>query len=261
MKNIRILPLGSRYVILNILNYLAVQIGVLNCFVFKFKEGELKVDKNFIEYNDIRFRYEGISQFKNSIALLHDIYLVRPYAELKVRNKVVIDIGAAIGDTAIYFKMLGAKKIIAFEPFPYSYNIAKKNIQYNFKKYGKSVCLVNKAVGKHGHIVIREDYKSDISSSLLNFEEGVRVEIISLDEVVNRYKVPRHSVLKVDCEGSELDVIKNSSLKTLSLFDQIILEYENDYTAIADILKSAKFKVKKHVDKYNDKNGIMYAYR
>ena len=89
----------------------------------------------------------------------------------------------------------------------------------------------------------------------------MRVEIISLDEVVNRYKVPRHSVLKVDCEGSELDVIKNASLKTLSLFDQIILEYENNDADIVDILKSAKFKVRKHVDTYNNKNGIICAYR
>ena len=261
MENTRILPLGSKYAILNILNYLAVQVGVSNFFLFKFKEGTLKVDKKFIKYKDIKFRYEGISQFKNSIALIHDIYLVKPYAELKVRNKVVVDIGAAIGDTAIYFKMLGAKKIIAFEPFPYSYNIAKKNILYNFKRYGKEVSLVNKAVGKHGHIVIRPDYESHSGSSLLNFEDGVRIEIMSLDEVVKKYKIPPRSVLKVDCEGSELDVIKNASLKTLSLFDQIILEYEHNDAAIVDILKSAKFKIRKHIDNNNNKNGIIYAYR
>jgi FkbM family methyltransferase len=260
MKNVRILPLGSKYAILNILNYLAVKIGIISYFNFKFKEGTLIVDKNFIRYKDIRFRYKGIYQFKNSIMLIHDIYLVKPYAQLNVYDKVVVDIGAAIGDTAIMFKMLGAKKVIAFEPFPYSYNIAKGNILDNFK-YGKAIHLVNKAVGKQGSITIRENYKSNLSSSLLDFRDGIRIEIMSLDKLVSRYKIPPHSIIKIDCEGSELDVIKNASLKTLGLFDQIILEYEDNYTAISDALKSAKFKVKKTPDKYNNKNGILYAYR
>lgn len=261
MNNIRILPLGTRYAISNLLKYMAVRIGIINYFVFIFKEGDLAVYKKFIMYKDIKFEYDGLMQFKNSIQLLHDIYLIRPYAKLQVRDKVVIDVGAAIGDTAIYFRMLGAKKVIAFEPFPYSYKIAKRNIAHNSKKYKEWCILVNKAVGRPGTIIINENYKSHASSFLFNSKNGMPVEILSLDEVVKKYNVPPHSALKVDCEGSELDVIKHASLKTLQLFDQVILEYEDDYNAIANALKVANFKIKKTADMHEPKNGILYAWR
>ena len=37
-----------------------------------------------------------------------------------VNGRYVVDVGANIGASAIYFATKGAKKVLAFEPFPYS---------------------------------------------------------------------------------------------------------------------------------------------
>jgi len=40
------------------------------------------------------------------------------YRHLDVKNKVVVDVGAAYGDSTIYFLLRGAKKVIAIKPHP-----------------------------------------------------------------------------------------------------------------------------------------------
>ncbi|NWJ30246.1 FkbM family methyltransferase, partial [Marine Group I thaumarchaeote] len=55
-------------------------------------------------------------------------FLEGDYSDISVKNKTIIDIGANIGDTSIYFICSGAKKVIGIEPFPKNFELAKKNI-------------------------------------------------------------------------------------------------------------------------------------
>lgn len=48
-----------------------------------------------------------------------------------VNGKTVIDIGANIGDSAIYFCLNNAERVIALEPFPFSYKYAAMNVTAN----------------------------------------------------------------------------------------------------------------------------------
>ena len=59
---------------------------------------------------------------------LFGIYEELLYRYLNVENKVVIDIGANIGDSPIYFALRRAKLIIAIEPQKYAFEVAVKNI-------------------------------------------------------------------------------------------------------------------------------------
>jgi len=53
------------------------------------------------------------------------------YDALNVNDHVVIDVGAFIGDSAIYFALKGAKKVIALEPHPGAYAEMLENIRLN----------------------------------------------------------------------------------------------------------------------------------
>jgi ribosomal protein L11 methylase PrmA len=57
--------------------------------------------------------------------------LFRPYRCLEDAGKIVIDVGTFAGDTAIYFSLSGAKKIYAFEPYPYAFEVATENLKNN----------------------------------------------------------------------------------------------------------------------------------
>ena len=73
------------------------------------------------------FRFKTIKDARNIGGLISENLVYEQYKILDVSNKDVVDVGAALGDTAIYFALKGAKHVYAFEPYPYSYNIAKKN--------------------------------------------------------------------------------------------------------------------------------------
>ena len=51
------------------------------------------------------------------------VFLYEEYQTLPVKDRIVIDIGGSIGDTAIYFALKGAKKVIALEPFLLNYEV------------------------------------------------------------------------------------------------------------------------------------------
>ena len=75
-----------------------------------------------------------------------------PFENLK--NKVIIDIGANIGDTSLLFANEGSE-VYSYEPVPPIYEIALRNIKLNPDLENK-VHLFNKAVSdKEGTIEIK----------------------------------------------------------------------------------------------------------
>jgi len=68
------------------------------------------------------------------------------YDWLDVKEKRVLDVGASIGDTAVYFALKGAREVVAFEPYPFPYNFALKNVEANSLK---NVKVIN--AGVYGH--------------------------------------------------------------------------------------------------------------
>jgi ribosomal protein L11 methylase PrmA len=63
---------------------------------------------------------------KNNGDAYIDVFLKQEYQFLPVKDRTVIDIGANVGDSSIYFALRGADKVIALEPLPTSYKMAKK---------------------------------------------------------------------------------------------------------------------------------------
>ena len=175
-------------------------------------------------------------------------FLEKEYNKLDVDHKYVVDIGANIGDSTIYFALNGAKHVYAFEPYPYSYNIAEKNVNLN-RHLSKKITLLNEGCGKSGFIKIKKDFQNSVGSDIKSFEKGERIKISDLDEIVKRFKL-KHATLKLDCEGCEYALLLNASHSSLNAFDQIILEYHYGYKNLEDRLKKAGFRVKRKQPAY-----------
>ena len=62
------------------------------------------------------FGFKSIRDARNMGWLIAENLIYEQYKILGVSNKDVIDIGANIGDTAIYFAVKGARHVYAFEP-------------------------------------------------------------------------------------------------------------------------------------------------
>jgi FkbM family methyltransferase len=184
------------------------------------------------------------------------IFFKGQYDMLPVKDAVVIDVGSNIGDSSIYFALQGAKRVIAVDPFPYNYMIAKENVNLNDLSKKINVLLTGCAnETRFAYISFRE---SSILNNLydgtqvkvgytlakdLRSEKFFRVKLFSLTDLITKYDIHRKAILKMDCQGCEYEVILSSSIDSLKRFSHILIEYHHGYKNIKDKLLSCGFKL------------------
>ena len=158
-------------------------------------------------------------------------------------GKDVLDIGACIGDTAIYFVLSGAKHVYAVEPYPATFKAMLRNIDAN--GLGSRITPLNLGIGNADTKIMLTDKGSDRpgNQSLHDMRQGKQVPVFTLSSIMRRLKLD-DCVLKMDCEGMEYDIILSSSDSTLRAFSQIILEYHFGHENLARRLEKAGFRVK-----------------
>ena len=107
--------------------------------------------ENYIEFTYLgkKLKIQGINKNGDIGASFLD------YNFLDVSGKTVIDIGANIADSSIYFCLKNAKKVIALEPFQYSYNYALQNIILN--ELSDKIILLKAGYGTDGIITIDDE--------------------------------------------------------------------------------------------------------
>ncbi len=210
------------------------------------KEICIDYKKRIIEINkfnkNIKFNFNNIKEAIQTFGLIKENLIEEQYKYLDIKNKIVVDIGANIGDCAIYFALKGAKHVYAFEPYPYSYKIAKKNIIIN--NLENKITILNVGVGgKKKEIKIDETYENCGRSDLKEFKKGKIIQITTLKDIVNRFNIKQDAGLKIDCEGCEYETIISSDEATLKKFNKIIIEYHYGYKNLVNKLKNIGFKV------------------
>lgn len=169
-------------------------------------------------------------------------FLKEDYGKLPINGKIVIDVGSNIGDTPIYFALQGAKKVIGLEPFPKNHELANKNIIANNLSDKITILLAGCSAEKR-FITINPDYESNHESKLVEFQNGKQIPILTLEDLYNKYNVPLGSILKMDCEGCENEIINSASKETLQRFSHIQIEYHSGYRILKEKLEKCGFKV------------------
>ena len=160
-----------------------------------------------------------------------EIFIKNVYSFLDVKDKVVIDIGASIGDSSIYFASRGAKQVVAVEPNRHSYELAKKNIELN--SFHDTIELI----------------WAEITASHKACHKHTYSPVITLDDLVQRLAIDP-DVLKVDCEGCEYDAILSSLPEILAKFSYVQIEYHHGYKNLAKKLKKCGFNIALSSPKY-----------
>ena len=169
------------------------------------------------------------------------IYKREEYSYLKCKGEIVVDIGANIGDSALYFIIKGAKMVIAVEPFPANYKILLENIAQNnlFEK----IIPINAMIGiENREVFLDVDRKITTGTDAKESENGSKIDMITLARIVSDYKITG-GLLKIDCEGCEYNAILNTDNEILKKFKRIQIESHYGYERIVDKLKTASFFV------------------
>ena len=168
------------------------------------------------------------------------VFLSNDYIDLDVESRVVVDIGAGAGESAMFFALRGASRVISFEPFPTTYAVATTNLLAN--ALADRVHLVRCAVGRTEEVVQLDADATSGCSAARPFEGGIPTTVTTLERIVTDYAV-RDGCLKVDCEGCEYDVILGSKAKVLRRFRQIVLEYHYGGRQLIQHLRCCGFNV------------------
>jgi FkbM family methyltransferase len=231
---------------------------------------KLYVDDEYVD--KIRISYNGGKKFIINNEELYldnfDDYNYSTFWEIFIHNEyefdnksvvedgdVVLDIGANFGFFACYAVENNAKKIYAVEPFPTAYENVKK-LSEKFP-----IVPINKAVSSKIDGVTMSlsagnsatNCLTDYNNIFNNDGEQILVDTININDLINSID-SCINLLKIDCEGSELDVFETITSENLNKISKLVIETHSDY--IDNFIRN---KLIEHNFKIKNKGNILFA--
>jgi len=156
---------------------------------------------------------------------------------------VVIDIGANIGNHTIFFSRILNSRVISVEPDCRTNSILAQNLSFNEVEHLVTLCPV--AAGhQDGSITFVPAKPQNLGMSCVSLEppsmKCLNVPMLTIDSIVAQHKLKDVSLIKIDVEGFEAQVLLGAQ-NTLSAFrPNLIIEVEcyNTNSAIDDYLRA-----------------------
>jgi len=178
----------------------------------KLIENNIKLEKKnkkiLARINNLTIFYP---HFNDAIILIYEIFVLNEYDKFDYRDKIIIDIGGYIGDSALYFVTKGAKKVYVYEPDLECFKLLKENIRINNSEEKiiafntgvsderkKQTFYITKSKGTSG------TFASEYLSENLIIEKK-DIELIPFKDIIKG----TIDILKIDCEGCEYKILEN----------------------------------------------------
>lgn len=165
------------------------------------------------------------------------------------QGDLVFDIGANVGNFAMYAVKTGASRVVAFEPVQKNYELMLKNIQNNNMPQVEAHML---AVDGDSGVVTMHMSEVDTAHSITHeaFDQqgDISVEAVTIEQFCQKHSISKIDFLKVDCEGAEYQIFEKISDQMLGLINKVAIEHHErfvhrDHKEISDRLKNAGFTV------------------
>ena len=190
-----------------------------------------------------------LSAFKTiSEAIVSDQYHAKEFIK---ENSVVIDAGANIGAFSVFAANLAPKvHVYSFEPTPGTFEILKRNaVTY------PHITVFEKALGdveKIAKLMMSENAPAAntlIDSGRLEesadfakeFKKTVKVNVTTIDGLVDKLKIPRVDFLKMDVEGYEKRILigaKNTIRRFSPVMSMSAYHHPNDKKELPAFIQS-----------------------
>jgi FkbM family methyltransferase len=205
---------------------------------------------------------------------MSDVYSIKEITNELNEDSVVLDIGANVG----FFSLLllskkRVKRIIAFEPIPINIQALKRTISEN-KLLQEKLALVEKAVTGNpvGDLTLYLDNEKELTenaSVISGFEsthaEKLIVPSITLTQIFQENGLSQIDFVKMDCEGSEFDILYHTEISLLKKIKKMILEVhdmdtqKNNTEYMSQFLRSAGFEISYY--RLSGKSHVISAHR
>jgi FkbM family methyltransferase len=137
-----------------------------------------------------------------------------------IKIDYIIDVGVAKG-TSFLLKNFPFAKYYFIEANKNYYNFIEKNLLPNFRS--KLFKVAAGRVNSKKKFYLSGPISSFYKRESFNFKNSIEVNVQTLDKILSNEKISKNSILKIDCEGGELDVLKGAK-NILKKVDYIIVE-------------------------------------
>jgi FkbM family methyltransferase len=165
------------------------------------------------------------------------------------RGGVFFDIGANLG----FFSLLAAHhsgleegRVVAFEAAPDNAEAIRVNAALNRVPNIEVICAAVADRAGRGRLQIVDDQSW---SKLVQFgehpftERVIDVKCVAIDELVSSGRVPPPTVVKIDVEGAELEVVAGMRETIAAHRPAIICELHDTHAAFADAMQACGYRV------------------
>lgn len=174
--------------------------------------------------NGLKLRVRGGSDDRHIVfeVLVQGIYPVKIAS-----GDVVVDVGAQIGCFAIWAAHQGAH-VFAFEPFPENFKVLKANVAMNGLKNVEALPYAVAATSGTRRMLLPTDPSHSGRYSLYRgtADQAVDVASISLDDFLREHELDHVDLVKLDCQGSEYEIVYGLRADTLAKIRCLVVECE-----------------------------------
>ena len=140
------------------------------------------------------------------------------------KNAVVVDVGANVGVFSLFASRV-ARLVYSLEPASSNFSRLVSNVS----RHRNTVPLRLACAARDGRAVLNlsgEPIAFSLKTDACQGEQEM-VDVISLSSLFDRYKISCCDFLKLDCEGSEFDIILESEPSLFERITRIVLEYHD----------------------------------
>ena len=208
---------------------------------FSDKEGYWHYGNNIVTTpNNIRFNLKNFDPLIFSETFLRDIH----FSDFNLNDKIVVQAGGFIGDTALYYASRGAI-IYSFEPDINSCTLAFENIKLN-PELSKNIVMKNYAIGDDEEIdfPIEPSGSGGSSAYYLQNKKTIKVKSVSISSILKEFSLENPFLLDLDIKGKEFEVINDENIQK---FEMVRIEYS---THIGDKLIGSRDDIIKKLLEY-----------
>lgn len=162
--------------------------------------------------------------YAGDIRMFYEIFLEQVYqlaSDFKLQYPVIIDAGANIGLSALYFnRRFPSAKIFCLEPSAANCQVLRLNLQQLIAQ--QQVVVAQMAIAdKEGRMGF--DQTGEAFNAALNESGRETVDAISMNRLMDNYRLEKVGLLKMDIEGAEEKVFAGN-LSWLDNVEAILIE-------------------------------------
>lgn len=168
-----------------------------------------------------------LSGDEDDISTLLLVFGRRDYGQVP-KNAVCIDVGAHLGSFSLYAVASGAATVYAYEPDPILFKTLVENVQAN--RLASQIFPFQAAVvgSEAASVTFYPDGNaSGYVSPVPHNRRGILVKALTLTEIVLGNQLERVDFLKLDCEGSEYDIIFSTAPEIWNRIERVRVEYHH----------------------------------